>query len=366
VHSGTQQNANVWAEEGALVVLTGCKVDDSLEGSGLVARAKGTRVDAKEKTFHRNVLNGVAALKHASVQLANCSAVSSKQDNVWACEGAVVGLTDCMVSDSTESSGLIANAKGTRVNAKGTSFQGNVLHGVAALEHARVQLDKCTVASNKQDNVWASEGAVVGLTGCTVVDSLEGSGLVASAKGTHVNAMETTFQGNVLNGVAARNHVSVQLDKCTTASNKQDNVWAYEGAVVCLTGCTVAVSLEGSGLMASAKGTRVDAKETTFQGNGLSGVVARKRTSMQLDKCTVASNKQQNVLADKGAVVGLTGCTVVGSLEGSGLVARARGTCVDAKETTFQGNFMSGVVVCDHASKFHEWRGCKEARQRAA
>jgi hypothetical protein len=55
---------------------------------------------------------------------------------------------------------------------------------------------------------------------------------------------------NFMNGVAARKHASVQLDKCTTASNKQQNVLASESAVVSHSGCTDAGSFGGSGWVA--------------------------------------------------------------------------------------------------------------------
>jgi hypothetical protein len=339
------KDANVFAHDGAVVGLTGCTVADSLEGVGLGARDNGTRVDAKETTFQGNFVCGLHAWEHASVQLDKCSVTRNKDANVFAHVGAVVGLTGCTVADSLESSGLVAEHKGTRVDAKETTFQGNCEHGVYARKEAMVQLDKCSVTRNKNANVSAQSGAVVDLTGCTVADSLGNDGLAANGKGTRVDAKETIFQGNFDNGVAAWSNAMVQLDKCTAARNKSANVFAQSGAAVGLAGCTVADSLENTGLAAVNKGTRVDAKETAFQGSFLRGVEAWEHASVQLDKCSVTRNKDANVFAHVGAVVGLTGCTVADSLERSGLVAEHKGTRVDAKETTFQGNCQHGVYA---------------------
>jgi hypothetical protein len=329
------------ANKKACAELGTSKAPDS-GGCGLAAWGQGTHAEAKDSEF-QGCFHGVNVSGQASVQLDKCTVARNKDGNVIAQSGAVVGLMGCTVADSLGRNGLAANGKGTRVDAKETTFQGNCRSGVEAWEHASVQLDKCTAARNKNASVFASNGAVVGLTGCTVADSLEGNGLGARDKGTRVDAKETTFQENCLRFVEAWEHASVQLDKCTAARNKDANVFAYNGAVVGLTGCTVADSLEKSGLGAGGKGTRVDAKETTFQGNFICGVTAGKHASLQLDKCTVARNKNVNVLAYEGAVVGLTGCTVADSLEGSGLVANGKGTRVDAKETTFQGNCQDGV-----------------------
>jgi hypothetical protein len=346
----SNKNANVFAYRGAVLGLIGCAARNSLENCGLAAQGKGTRVDAKETTFQQNFLPGVAVCDHASVQLEECTMASNKDANVFALRGAVLDLIGCTVFGSLENCGLAAHGKGTRVDAKESSFQGSFVHGVGACEYASVQLDKCTLESNKDANVSAYGGAVLGLTGCTVAGSSENCGLAAQGKGTRVDAKETTFQRSFLHGVGVCDHASVQLDKCMVASNKDANVYAYGGAVLGLTGCTVVGSSENCGLAAQERGTRVDAKDTTFKGNCLAGVAACDHASVQLDKCTVASNKDANVLTFGGAVLGLTGCTVVGSFKNSGLAAKDRGTRVDAKDTKFQGNFLRGVAAGEHAS----------------
>jgi surface antigen len=179
--------------------------------------------------------------------------------------------------------------------------------------------------------VEASCGAVVELTGCTVSDCLEGNGLDAKDKGTHVVAKKTQFQGN-FKGVVVVGPASVQLDKSTAASKKDSNVKAARAAVVELVGCTVAGCFGGNGVYAEDKGTSVQAKETKFQGN-LNGVVVSDKASLQLDKCMVTSNKDSNVKASCRAVVSLKGCTVTNCLEGNGLEAKDKSTYVEANET---------------------------------
>jgi hypothetical protein len=310
-------------------------------GVGLAAWDHGTHVEAKDSEF-RGCSKGVVMYGQARMQLDKCTVANNKDANVYAFRGAVLGLTGCTVVHSLENCGLAAQGKSTCVDAKETTFQGNFLHGVSVCDHARLQLDKCMVARNKDANVFAAGGAVLGLMRCTVVASLENCGLAAQDKGTRVDAKETTFQENFQCGVGVCDYASVQLDKCKVASNKDSNVFAFRGAVLGLNGCTVVDSLENCGLSAQDKGTRVYAKESTFQDNFLRGVAARNDASVQLDKCRVASNKDANVFAFRGAVLGLNGCRVVDSLENCGLAAQDKGTRVNAKETTFQGNFLRG------------------------
>jgi surface antigen len=290
-------------------------------------------------------LKGVV-VQQASLQLFKCTAASNKECNVEASSGAVVSLTGCTVTDCLEGNGLKALFNGTHVKAKETMIQRN-LKGVVVEKRASVQLDKCTAASNKDSNVEALCGGIVELTGCTVSDCLQGKGLDAKDKGSRVVAKETKFQGNY-NGVIVSEEASMQLDKCIVTSNKDSNVKVLYRAVVSLTGCTVQDCLEGNGLEANEKGTRVEAKDTMFQGN-LKGVVVQ-QASLQLFKCTAASNKECNVEASSGAVVSLTGCTVADCLKGNGLDAKDPGTCVEAKETTFQGKLMCCILVKSKAS----------------
>jgi hypothetical protein len=167
----------------------------------------------------------------------------------------------------TEGNGLHVKGEGTRVLSNESTFEENCESGVFVKEQASVQLDKCTARGNKWNNVVAESGAVVNLTGCSVADSLEGSGLGVADKGTRVVANESTFEGNCMSGVAVLEQASVKLDKCTARSNKMSSVQAESGADVNLTGCTVADSLEGSGLRVVNEGTRVVAKESTFEEN---------------------------------------------------------------------------------------------------
>jgi hypothetical protein len=337
------------ANNNACAGLRTCTGPDIFNSIGLCAMDKGTNVEASDSEF-RECYTGVYAHRQASVHLFKCKVARNENTNVITCKGAVVGLTGCTILDSLKSSGLSARGKGTCVNASISAFQGNFLNGLAAWEQASVQLDKCMVARNMDDNVFAHKGAVIGLTGCTVADSLKQHGLAARDKGTRVDAKETTFIGNFLQGVAVWMHARVQLDKCTVKSNTDINVVATDGAVVRLTGSRIALSLKKSGLAARDKGTRVDAKETTFEGNFIHGVAVSKDARVQLDNCTAASNTDANVIATEGAVVSLTGCRIARSLRNSGLVARDKGTRVDAKETTFERNFMHGMAAWEHAS----------------
>jgi hypothetical protein len=61
-------------------------------------------VVAKEFTFQGSFQHGVAAWKHARVQLGKCTASSSKKSNVRVNVGAVAGLTGCTAVDTLESS----------------------------------------------------------------------------------------------------------------------------------------------------------------------------------------------------------------------------------------------------------------------
>jgi hypothetical protein len=248
-------------------------------------------------------MSGVAVLEQASVKLDKCTARSNKMNSVQAESGAVVNLTGCSVADSLEGSGLVVVDEGTRVVAKESTFEGSCMYGVAGLEQASVQLDKCTARSNKMNNVLAGDGAVVNLTGCTVADCLEGSGLGVVDEGTRVVANESTFEGNCESGVFVKEQARVQLDKCTVRSNKRNNVEALSGAVVNLTGCTVADSLERNGLLVAEEGTRVMANESTFEGNCWCGMVVLKQASVQLDKCTFQNNKQARIANENGTVM---------------------------------------------------------------
>jgi hypothetical protein len=193
----------------------------------------------------------------------------------------------------------VATDKGTRVDVEEAFFK-KVFAICACVNGSSVQHDKkctcnnlffkCTAASNVEANVCAAEGTVVGLMACTVADSLENCGLVAKDKGTLVDAEETTFQRNCLNVVAAFEYASVQLATRKAARNKNANGVAHKGGAVGLTGSTVAESLENCGLVAKDNGTRVDAKETTFQGNCLNGAAVFEYASVQLDNCSVTRN----------------------------------------------------------------------------
>jgi hypothetical protein len=82
----------------------GCTLVDSLKNCGLVAKENSGRVVAKEFTFQGNFQQGLAAWKHASVQLGNRTASSSKKSNAHVNVGAVAGITGCTVVDTLESS----------------------------------------------------------------------------------------------------------------------------------------------------------------------------------------------------------------------------------------------------------------------
>jgi ribonuclease I len=122
-------------------------------------------------------------------------------------------------------------------------------------------------------------------------------------EGTRMEANESTFEGNRLNGVSVCKQASMQLNKCTAGSNKHHNVQAASGAVVSLTGCTVADSLEQSGLAVADEGARVEADESTFKGNCFNGVAVCKQASVQLDECTFQDNQQAKIANKNGTVV---------------------------------------------------------------
>jgi prolyl-tRNA editing enzyme YbaK/EbsC (Cys-tRNA(Pro) deacylase) len=227
-------------------------------------------------------------------------------------------------------------------------FQRN-LKGVVGEKLASLKLKKCTAASTEDINVEALCGAVVELTGCTVSDCLEGKGLDAKDKGTHVVAKETQFEGNI-KGVVVVGLASVQLDKCTAASlsNKECNVEASSSAVVSLTGCTVADCLKRNGLKALFTGTRVKANETMFQGNS-KGVVVEQGASVQLIKCTAANNKDTNVKASRGAAVELVGYTVADCLGGQVLYAEDKGTSVQLCKCTAESNKYKKLIASSGA-----------------
>jgi hypothetical protein len=77
--------------------------------------------------------------------------------------------------------------------------------------------------------------------------------------------------------------------------------------------------LEGSGLLVDGKGTCVKARKSTFQGNGVIGLGVENEANMQLEECTLASNKRRNVGVTGGASVHLVGCTFIDSLDSTGL-----------------------------------------------
>jgi hypothetical protein len=118
-------------------------------------------------------------------------------------------------------------------------------------------------------------------------------------KGARAEANESTFKGNCRNGVVVWNQASVQLEKCRAGSNKLENVGAASGAVVSLTCCTVADSLEQSGLAVSDEGTRVEANESTIEGNCRMVVEVWNQASFQLDKCTGGEQQAQQCVGCK-------------------------------------------------------------------
>jgi flavin-dependent dehydrogenase len=91
----------------------------------------------------------------------------NQQEEYCACVygGGVVGLTVARIAASLKQSDVTAMDRSTRVDAKETTFEGDFLQGVAACMHASVHFDKCTVKSNTDANVIATDGAVIGLTG---------------------------------------------------------------------------------------------------------------------------------------------------------------------------------------------------------
>jgi hypothetical protein len=80
---------------------------------------------------------------------------------------------------------------------------------------------------------------------CREVEAKEGGSVCVKGKGTRVEASESTSEGTSGCGVEVSENANVQLDKCTAGSNELNIVQAASGAVVGLTGCTVADSWQG-------------------------------------------------------------------------------------------------------------------------
>jgi hypothetical protein len=278
--------------------------------------------------------------------------VEFAMNNAWNTGGAIVKLANCTVANSLDGSGLWVNGLGTRGKADGwTTFQKNDQLGVNVAAMASVRLDNCTLAGNTSHNVQASCGADVKLASCTVADSLDGSGLWVDGLGTDVRAHgRTTFQKNRQCGVYVSAQASVRLDNFTVAGNIGHNVQASRGAIVKLASCTVADSLDGSGLWVGGEGTVLEAnRQTNIQTNRQCGVdVAKAR--VRLVDYTVAGNTGDNVQASDGCVE-LASCTVADSLEMSGLAVYGECTYVLAQGQRFEG------IAC-MACTYGQFRPC--------
>jgi hypothetical protein len=160
---------------------------------------------------------------------------------------------------------------------------------------AFAQFVECTVYFNVDMNVKADSGAVLGLQGCTLSNSLEGIGLFVQGNATLFEAENSDIQGNGSWGVYVRGNVNVRLDKCTMASNKCNIVQASLGEDVKLVGCAVANGLEGDGFYVKGDGACVHAKDSAFQGRIGRGVLVGEKVSVLLNRGAVRSNMQDNV-----------------------------------------------------------------------
>jgi hypothetical protein len=151
-----------------------------------------------------------------------------------------------------------------------------------------------------------------------------------------VEAKECTFV-NADDGVYVCGG-KVQLDKCMAVGNEGFGVVAVSGADVRLTGCTLADSLDKSGLCVQDKGTRATGKECIFLGNNGSGVAVVRLANLQLDACVLVGNKGDHVLAFKGGVAGLVRCIIADCVNGHGVTAMDEGACVGSFDCFFSGN----------------------------
>jgi hypothetical protein len=285
---------NVVAKRGAAVSLAGCTITGSSECCGLAVSNKGTFVEAQDTAFQENDLAGVYVTDKASVRLEKCMVRGNKRENMVATCAAAVYLAGCTVADSSMCSGLTVCDEGTCVEAQDTAFQGNCESGVLVADKARVRLVKCTASANRLSNVQARDSAAVSLACSTVADSLKGCGLAVWDEGTRVEVQDTAFRGNCTCGVDVAGKASVRLDKCTVSGNRLSNVHATGGAVVDLTGCTVTESSKGSGLVVWSEGTRVEAKESMFQGNHTHAVQVSAGNIARLDCCLFGANNIVN------------------------------------------------------------------------
>jgi hypothetical protein len=113
------------------------------------------------------------------------------------------------------------------------------------LLNKQVLLENCHVSTNTCSNVLVCMGGSLNmLQGCTVSGSLEGYGLAAVDKGTHVFCKDVIFTGN-----------------------SRDNVFCGCQARVVLEGCLLKDSVLKSGLRAEGEGSIVISRESTMEGN---------------------------------------------------------------------------------------------------
>jgi hypothetical protein len=181
----------------------------------------------------------------------------------------------------------------------------------------------------------------------TIAESSKASGMDGFDR-AGVEAKHTSIQGNSLCGVTVTWHAKVLLGECKLVGSRRHNleVSLPDAKFVA---CMVADSPEGCGLWVYHP-TRVEAKDTIFRGSCQSGVYVGNKSSVFLDQCTVSGNKHTNVRAFSGVKVYLAGCTIADSLEVSGCEVFGKGTCVEARSSTFRGNSLYGVAAVEKAS----------------